>query len=202
MAFSDQWVEEYQRVVAECALLESTGGVQRYDDIGLVLLTTSEPMHYYSLFSSSLKCDIVLAAYSNNRYEVEIKYTTFVDLQTRPTLPRVEMQYLADTLNALEQGNGGDLSWHANRINDSGPLLRIESKTKHLTKSERYGHPFERPIHSSSIPPARFQAIVTSYFEYALHGVKPKKGWTWSEYQSFNAGLNWSAWQVPDPSRG
>ena len=32
--------------------------------------------------------DIVVAMYEGQRYEVELKYTTFVDIQSRPTLPR------------------------------------------------------------------------------------------------------------------
>ena len=32
--------------------------------------------------------DIVVAIYEGQRYEVEMKYTTFVDIQSRPTLPR------------------------------------------------------------------------------------------------------------------
>lgn len=44
-----------------------------------------------------------MALYSNNRYELEIKYTSMIDLGSRPTLPRVDMTPLALYLNILEQ---------------------------------------------------------------------------------------------------
>lgn len=46
---------------------------------------------------------MIMALYSNNRYELEIKYTSMIDLGSRPTLPRVDMTPLALYLNKLEQ---------------------------------------------------------------------------------------------------
>jgi len=41
--------------------------------------------------------------YDDNRYEVEEKYTQFVDLNSRPVWPRLDMHPLAALLNKLEQ---------------------------------------------------------------------------------------------------
>jgi hypothetical protein len=44
-----------------------------------------------------------MALYAQNRYEVEIKYTSMIDLGSRPTLPRVDMTPLALYLDKLEK---------------------------------------------------------------------------------------------------
>ena len=127
--------------------------------------------------------------YSNNRYEVEVKYTTFIDVHSRGSLPRIELSELARYLNMsnplARRVLGWTLlayKWVANRITDSGPLLYLESSVRHLSKAERYGHPHERPIHSSKITPHQFEEVCSSYFFHGLNGAKAKKGWTWSEF--------------------
>jgi hypothetical protein len=39
----------------------------------------------------------------------------------------------------------------------TGPILRLERAGERLTKAQRYGHPCDRPIYSSSIPPSKMQ---------------------------------------------
>lgn len=41
--------------------------------------------------------------YPENRYEIEYRYTGFVDLQSRPTWPRLNLAHLAKVLNARER---------------------------------------------------------------------------------------------------
>jgi hypothetical protein len=45
----------------------------------------------------------------------------------------------------------------ANSLTDTGPLLRLQRRGGSLTKAQQYGHPFERPVYSSSIPPRKMQ---------------------------------------------
>lgn len=200
--FCDQWQDEYLRVLQEYNMLH--GGIERalckietFPDISLVCVRGDcEPLHYYSLFSPSRGFDVVLSMWQGNRYELEIKYTTYITLTSRPSLPRVELEALAKKLNAYEkETQGGDVKWFANRITDSGPILRLDSASKHLSKAERYGHPFERPIHPSSIDPDVFLATVVDYLRYALSDSTPKKDWSWPELHSFNQKTDWSAWQ-------
>jgi hypothetical protein len=180
-------------------------------------------LFHNSLFSVSRGFDIILVLYSNNRYELEMKYTSMVDINSRGTLPRVDMTPLATYLNVLEQEKENkkvtqekeekkidnteaesecesDLHWHCNRITDSGPILRLESKSLHLTKAERYGHPYERPIYSSLITPKEMTAIVLSFFSHAyLSGkVKPKKDHEWDELHAFNRAIDWNTWCPPE----
>jgi hypothetical protein len=50
-----------------------------------------------------------------------------------------------------------DVQWVANSLTDTGPLLRLQRRGESLSKAQRYGHPFERPVYSSSIPPHKMQ---------------------------------------------
>jgi hypothetical protein len=155
--------------------------LERHPDIGLVIIETQRPMHYYALFSRTIGFDIVLACYENNRYELEYKYTTWVDIASRPTLPRMALQPLAEQLNALETSG---YTWTANNLTETGPLLRLEGKD--LSRMQRYDHPNTRDIFSSSIPVAEMKKIVVAYFQNAYSGIAPKRYWTWDEIKSLN----------------
>lgn len=169
--------------------------VSRHDDLGLVVVITPEPLHYYSLFSVSLGCDIVLSCYSKNRYELEVKYTTYVDINSRPTLPRVELKPLADRLNEIDAAcNGGKLRWVCSRITDSGPILRIEDEEFRLSKAQRYDHPYERTVLTSDIEQTTFITTVLSFFSFAYENVKSRKDWEWKDLHDYNRNLQWPKW--------
>lgn len=53
--------------------------------------------------------------------------------------------------------------WHSDLVRGQLPL-----QDARLTKQQRYGHPCERTIHSSVIPPATFLALVQSFLEFGL----------------------------------
>lgn len=72
------------------------GSVMRRDDIGVTVVRAPQPLHYYSLFSWSTGTDVVVSVYDGNRYEVECKYTQFVNVCSRPVWPRVSMGALTD----------------------------------------------------------------------------------------------------------
>jgi len=182
------WGPEYERVVKECATLcdPKRSSVRKYDDIGLAVIQTDEPMHYYALFSVVENCDVVLCCYSNGRFEIEQRYTTYVELTSRPVFPRICLTKLAKALNkVVPQEN-----WHANRFVDSGPMLRIEQGAT-LTKAERYGHPFERPIYSSSISMDDMEKYVVAFFRFGLKGHEkmPSSTWPFSRMHELNQSM-------------
>eukprot|EP01041_Mallomonas_annulata_P010657 gene10657-22246_t len=205
-----QWKDEYARVVQEYSDLHSKqiSNVKLYPSIGLAIVNYPQPMHYYSLFSVSRGFDIILSCYSNNRYELELKYTTYVDIGSRPCLPRVELIALVIYLNkrelSLKQTSDPTVSldssattstrWGANRITDSGPILRLDREDYRLNKAERYGHPYERPIYSSLITPDEMMSIVVAYFNFAYRKegsvIVPKRDWEWTELHEFNRNLD------------
>jgi hypothetical protein len=174
------WEPEYRQVLEQYDLIHSTQTqLSPYPELGLVLVRTPEPVHYYALFSPSRGYDIVLSLYEGHRYELEYKYTTWVDIHSRPTLPRVPLAPLQGELNQMEQSG---LTWTCDSITDTGPLLRLEGKN--LSKADRYAHPPERPIYPSTVSPDAMQQAVLRFFSEAYQSVSPKKYWTWKEIKA------------------
>jgi len=192
----DVWHEEYKQVVAGFDGLQGPAShVERHTRIGLAVLSTPEPLHYYSLFSHSIGCDYVLSMYDHNRYELEAKYTQFVSLHSRPVMPRLDFMPLATVFNNLERGLPEGMYWVSSRFTDTGPVLRLESSDVSLSKAERYGHPCGRTILSSSIPPPIISAITQSFLEYGMQGLRAKRGgFSWDELNRLNNCIPWSAW--------
>lgn len=158
--------------------------ITRHPDIGLVIIETPEPVHYYALFSRTTGFDMVLTCYSNNRYELEYKYTTWVDIASRPTLPRLPMAPLAAKLNALEKGNH---TWTYDSVTETGPLLRLQGSV--LNREEAYDNPTEREIYPSSIPVDVLKETIVQHYKDAYQGIQPKFNWTWKEVKELGQQL-------------
>eukprot|EP00292_Cryptomonas_paramecium_P020169 CAMPEP_0113712184 /NCGR_PEP_ID=MMETSP0038_2-20120614/31237_1 /TAXON_ID=2898 /ORGANISM="Cryptomonas paramecium" /LENGTH=174 /DNA_ID=CAMNT_0000638655 /DNA_START=318 /DNA_END=839 /DNA_ORIENTATION=- /assembly_acc=CAM_ASM_000170 len=136
-AFSTEWKTEYEQVHSGLSQIAKSGRIRRYEDIDLCVIESPEPVHYYSLFSHTRGFDVVLSSYgAANRMEIEQKYTQFVNLDSRPTFPRIEMITFTEMLNQLEQqhrnsssgkaGKADGTEWVCERIVDTGPLLRLD----------------------------------------------------------------------------
>lgn len=181
--YREVWEKDYEEVKKGLEIV-SAGNTftQKLLHIGLAFMQTPNPLPYYALFAPTAKTDIVLSMYSNNRYELEYKYTTWVDIVSRPTLPRIHLQPLADQLNAIERSG---FRWYCDKITDTGPILRLENSE--LSKAERFANPTGREIYSSSIPPSEMQQVTVSFFENAYRNVQPKTGWTWEETRYINS---------------
>ncbi|RSK36326.1 DUF6687 family protein [Hymenobacter metallilatus] len=174
------WEPEYARVRQGVAAMQHPGTtVRRYPEIGLTVVRTPEPLPYYALFGATVGTDMVLSLYKGQRYEFEYKYTTWIDLESRPTLPRLPLDALTARLNALETTAR---RWTFDGITDTGPLLRLGGKT--LSKVQRYADPDQRPIHASSIPPAQVEEEVVKFFRAGYVGVEPRRYWTWAEIRA------------------
>ncbi|MCJ8164530.1 hypothetical protein MKJ04_06700 [Pontibacter sp. E15-1] len=154
----------------------------RFPELGLIVVETPHPVHYYALFSRTQGFDMVLACYSENRYELEYKYTTWVDLATRPTLPRLTMAPLAERLNQLETSGR---RWTYDAVTETGPLLRLDGDM--LTRTEAFDNPSERVIHTSSIPADQLKAEVVRHYTQAYRAIQPKYNWTWQEVKALQA---------------
>ncbi|HEX8330108.1 MAG TPA: DUF6687 family protein [Hymenobacter sp.] len=177
---SAAWQPEYERIKTAVATLEKQLAPRRsYPAISLVAIEAQEPLPYYALFGPTAGFDIVLSLYNGNRYELEYKYTTWVDLESRATLPRLALAPLVQRLNELETSGR---TWAADGITDTGPLLRLAGKK--LTKAERYADPDGRPIYTSSISPETMEQEVVAFFQAGYAGVKARKYWTWPEMKA------------------
>jgi hypothetical protein len=174
--YKSDWEEEYSQVIKETELKKIKN---KYHEIGLIFLKAENPIHYYALFSETDDFDIVLSSYSHNRFELEFKYTTWVDLVSRPVLPRISLKELVNQLNQIEQS---DFIWKADGITDTGPILRLEKEG--LSKAERYANPTERDIYSSSISEETFVKIVIAYLTQKYQNIAPKNLWTWEEMKA------------------
>lgn len=153
----------------------------RKPEIGLVIIDTPHPLHYYALFSRTQGFDMVLSCYEGNKYELEYKYTTWVDITSRPTLPRLSMKPLADRLNALETSGR---RWTYENVTETGPILRLDGDK--LSRSETYANPTEREIYASSIPPETLKQEVIGYYTEAYQNITPKYNWTWKEVKELS----------------
>ncbi|MAY83288.1 MAG: hypothetical protein CMP59_04065 [Flavobacteriales bacterium] len=174
--YKTDWEAEYMRVKEDMHLLQEE---ERVNELGLIIRKAAQPLHYYALFSETEGLDMVLSIYPSNRYELECKYTTWIDLASRPNLPRVDLRPLAEQLNQIE---ASEQIWEVDRITDTGPILRLESKKLH--KAERYAHPFEREIYGSSIEEVEFVKLVKEFLKKGFEGIKPKRFWTWKEMKA------------------
>ncbi|SET70411.1 DUF6687 family protein [Hymenobacter actinosclerus] len=174
------WEPEFGRVQQAVAVVQSPATtVRRYPAIGLTVVQTPAPLPYYALFGPSIGTDMVLSLYDGQRYEFEYKYTTWIDLESRPTLPRLPLAPLTDRLNALETT---PRRWTHEGITDTGPLLRLSGRT--LSKPQRYADPDQRPIFESSIMPDVLEQEVVAFFEAGYAGIEPKRYWTWPEIKA------------------
>jgi hypothetical protein len=180
-AYQKEWEAEYNQVLMDYRVIHGPETqIATFPEIGLVQIRTPQPVHYYALFSRTSSYDMVLSQYAQNRYELEYKYTTWVDISSRPTLPRMPLKPLAQVLQTLETTNH---AWTAESVTDTGPILRLNGKG--LPKKQRYAHPTERPIYSSSISPEELSHQVISYFQARYAGVLPQQRWTWPEIKAF-----------------
>jgi hypothetical protein len=176
------WEPEYHLVLADYRRIHSNQTqVSTFPDIGLVVIRTPQPVHYYALFSPTAGYDLVLAMYAGNRYELEYKYTTWIDLDSRPTLPRLPLKPLVSALNQLESSGH---RWTGEQVTDTGPILRLGGRD--LSKKERYAHPTARPLPVSSIAPEILEPLICGYFGQAYAGIQAKKYWTWEEVKKLS----------------
>ena len=171
------WAPEFERVRQAAGVMQGAQ-TQRtdYPEIGLVVIQTPQPQPYYALFGPTTGFDIVLSVYAGQRYELECKYTTWIDLESRPTLPRLPLAPLAAALNELERSGR---QWVADGPTDTGPQLRLGG-TKKLTKAQRYADPDGRPIFPSSIAPEIMMQQVVGFLRRGYAGIQSKKYWTWA----------------------
>ncbi|QIL77417.1 DUF6687 family protein [Hymenobacter sp. HDW8] len=174
------WEPEYNRVRRAIEVMHSPATrLTRYPDLGLLVVHTPEPLPYYALFGPTNGFDIVLSCYAGRRYELEYKYTTWIDLESRPTLPRLSLNGLATRLSSLEKPPS---AWVFDAITDTGPLLRLGGKK--LSKAQRYADPDQRPIEQSSIDAETIEKEVVDFFQQGYAGIAPRRYWTWAEMKA------------------
>lgn len=175
------WEEEYEEVIKGIETLRKGKCCRTDDSIRLHIVETPEPLHYYALFANSQQADMVLCMYADNRYELEYKYTSWVDTASRQGYPRIELDMLCTRLNELESHAH---SWRAEKITDTAPILRLGGNE--LNKAERYASPAHRPVYSSSLSPEDLLQEVRRFYQQAYQDIPRKTNWSWSEVRALN----------------
>jgi hypothetical protein len=180
--FESEYLLEYQEIMhglEQMAAPETQ--IRFYQDIRLMVVQTKEPIHYYALFAQSKVADAVLAIYDGNRYELEYKYTSWIDTKNRFTYPRMHLNKLVETLNRMESAAE---RWRAEKITDTGPIMRLEQDR--LSKKDYFDHPSKRTIYSSSIEPQQLEQLIVRFFEERWRGMQKKNNWSWQEIREVN----------------
>lgn len=173
------WEKAYQEVLEGLDQIISRTDIP---DLRLQIVRSHKVVPYYALFSGTEQCDLVMSLYEHNRYELEYKYTSWVDIVSQATFPRIDLRPLAKQLNGIEKS---EFSWHADRITDTGPILRLEKEK--ISKADRFANPTEREIYSSSIDESEFVEICTHYLSQKLKDLSRKRFWTWEAMKSINS---------------
>ncbi|SMG34133.1 hypothetical protein SAMN05661096_02224 [Marivirga sericea] len=161
--------------------LDKINQQETVQDIRINIVQAEQPLHYYALYSKSQQADIVMSIYPGNRYELEFKYTTWINT-TRKHFPRISMKKLCNQLNAIEET---EKKWEAEHFTDTAPILRLTGEK--LSKKERYQSPCFRLIHSSSISPEDFQNICLNYFREHYKPLSSGETLDWTEIRNLNA---------------
>lgn len=178
------WQAEVEMIDQHLDLIGQSGSVEVHKDIRLMVVKAPQPVHYYALFGRSADVDMVLSIYPGHRYELEYKYTTWVDAYGRASFPRIDMRPLAKKLNEKEDGGRG---WSGTDITDTGPILRLGPSIKN--KEVRFDHPFNRPFTASAISPDELEQTIVDFFRSAYRNVEPREIWTWEETRKVNRQL-------------
>lgn len=179
------WEKEYSRVLRDVEIINSNAThIIKIPEIGLAIVKTPEPLHYYAVTGATIGCDTVLSIYSNNRYELEYKYTTWIDMASRPTWPRLKLNLLIEKLNQIEKS---DYKWYMDRLADSSPILRLIDQP--IPKVIRYDQPYKREIFSSTIGADEIKNHIIDFFKEKYHGITPKPIWKVSELRAINSKL-------------
>ncbi|MCX7743137.1 MAG: hypothetical protein N2167_01085 [Flavobacteriales bacterium] len=173
--FQDAWEEDLKTIMHGLGIARKAK-VIHHASIRLTEIILDEPVPYYAYTWLAKDADIILSVYPNNRYELEYRYTTWVDAAKRKIFPRMHLQPLVEILNEQETS---PYRWMAEDIMDSGPILRLGNVD--LSRTERFDDPNKRIIFSSSIRPKDFTKLITDYFKTCYATLVPSRYTDWKQ---------------------
>jgi len=160
--YSILWQNEFNEVLSHFNAIEK-GEVQieELNDLGLSIITSPGPLHYYAVFSKA-KNGAVLTLLPNQHYvELEYKYETRVKRLDRETKERIDLKKLAANLSLLETSPG--IKWVFDNINEGGPILRPEQTDHPISRTARYQsmkYRLEGNSTSTAIPLEKLRSLI------------------------------------------
>lgn len=173
--FRDAWEEDWKKFMHGLNIARKAA-VTHHSSIRLTEIHLEEPIPYYAFTWLAKDADMILSVYPKNRYELEYRYTTWVDAAKRITFPRMHLEPLAEILNELETTS---YRWMAEDILDTGPILRLGNEG--LSRSERFDDPDKRVIYASSIISEDIIKIIKEYFTNAYFQMVPGRYTDWKQ---------------------
>ena len=166
--------------------------IERWDDVGIVVIHVEKPLEYYALFSCTRNADVVVTIYPENKYEIECKYSQWIQMVSRDSWPRIALQPLCDVLNTYELDN----VWTTGPFDSLAPIMRLYPRNDAMYTKEKlvdeYSGPKSRIFYPSEVSEEHFLHIVRSYFQHS--NIKPKRLWSWNEVDEINDTIDWTTW--------
>jgi hypothetical protein len=121
-SFEEYWQDEYGRIEAGRELFARGGAtVQEFADIDLAVFELPREVHDMALYEQT-QCTRVALVIAEQRYQVRYRYESWVELQSRRVLPRIDLRPFAEFLQTFE-GNAGE--WSADDPQQTLPRLRL-----------------------------------------------------------------------------
>jgi len=172
-AFCREWEPGWDETMRGISIARQAK-IQHISSIRLTVIELPEPLPYYAFTWLAKDSDMILTVYPGNRYELEYRYTTWVDAAYRKVFPRMHPEPLSEILNNIEKSA---YRWVVEDIMDSGPVLRLGNES--LSRADRFDDPHRREILTSSIAPEALKRIISDYFTGCYEQITPGRFTDW-----------------------
>ena len=131
------WNQEYTEVLDDLVFIdEGYAHIEEFEEIGLSIITSSKPLHYYASFTKAKGGAVLTYLPKNNYIELEYKYETGVGRLHKKIIERIDLSFLARELTGLETTE--EIIWRFDNINEGGPMLRPERNDEPISHELRY----------------------------------------------------------------
>ena len=136
-SFRDLWHEEYTLVLDDMVFIdEGYANIEEIEEVGLSIITSSKPLHYYAAFTKARGNAVVTYLPRQEYIELEYKYETAVGRLGKRIFSKKDLSELAKELTSLE-GNP-EIVWRFDNLHEGGPMLRPERAANPLSHEMRY----------------------------------------------------------------
>ena len=117
--YRDLWEEEFGHVRGSEALLKSgQAKIQEFPEVDLAVIESPEPLHPAAICSATDRLRVLTI--HQGRYWLKYRYESWVQIASRPVLPRIDLDPLVTRLQVLETTPG---TWTFDGIDNPTPNL-------------------------------------------------------------------------------
>jgi hypothetical protein len=186
----------YNKIISDIEFLYTNENtkIEKWEDLGIAVVFVDKPLHYYALFHPACNMDTVITVYPDNKYEIEDKYSSFIQLTSRKSWPRIPLESLTTILNKKESR----YIWGCDGVRTLGKITQLYENTivpkNYVTD---YEGPCSRNILSSDLKSDEFLNLVKSFYTFSKNKspIKyPKIYWSWEEITEIVMSVPWNEW--------